>query len=164
MTQVAELPLPSAPRSAQTRLITSVCFAHFVSHYYILLLAPLFIFIKEDYGVTYTQLGYALTAFHVVSTALQTPVGFLVDRVNARYMLVAGLLVGAAAFAVAGLVDSFWVFIACSLAGLGTRSSPADCTLADVPVNRGRVPITHSPACSGNALRRRRWFFHDDGC
>ncbi len=41
MTQVAELPLPSTPRSAETRFVTSVCFAHFVSHYYILLLAPL---------------------------------------------------------------------------------------------------------------------------
>jgi FSR family fosmidomycin resistance protein-like MFS transporter len=149
MTQVAELPLPTAPRSAETRLITSVCFAHFVSHYYILLLAPVFIFVKEDYGVTYTQLGYALTAFHVVSTALQTPVGFLVDRVNARYMLVAGLLVGAAAFAIAGLVDSFWVFVAMfALAGLGnTVYHPADYALLGrhVPVERvGRVFSYHT--------------------
>jgi MFS transporter, FSR family, fosmidomycin resistance protein len=149
MTQVAELPLPSTPRAAETRLVYSVCFGHFVSHYYILLLAPLFIFIKDDYGVTYTQLGLALTAFHVVSTVLQTPVGFMVDRWNARYMLVGGLLIGAGAFAVAALVDSFWVFVAMfAVAGLGnTVYHPADYALLGrhVPVERtGRVFSYHT--------------------
>ncbi len=157
MTQVVELPLPSTPRSAETRLVTSICFAHFVSHYYILLLAPLFIFIREDFGVTYTELGLALTAFNVVSTVGQTPVGFLVDRWNARYMLVAGLLVGAAAFAIAGLVNSFWVFVAMfAVAGLGnTVYHPADYALLGrhVPFERaGRVFSYHTFAgMLGNA-------------
>ena len=49
-----------------------------------MLLAPLFIFIRADFGVSYTELGLALTAFNLVSAVLQTPVGFLVDRVGAR--------------------------------------------------------------------------------
>ena len=149
MTQVAELPLPARPRSAETRLVYSICFAHFVSHYYMLLLAPLFIFIREDYGVSYTELGLALTVFNVVSTLGQTPVGFMVDRWNARYMLVAGLLVGAGAFAIAGLVHSFWVFVAMfAVAGLGnTVYHPADYALLGrhVPVERtGRVFSYHT--------------------
>ncbi|MGH6770261.1 MAG: MFS transporter [Xanthobacteraceae bacterium] len=148
MTQAVEFPLPT-PRTAETKLVTSVCFAHFVSHYYILLLAPLFIFVREDYGVSYTQLGFALTAFHVVSTVLQTPVGFLVDKWNARYMLVAGLLIGASAFAIAGLVNSFWVFVAMfALAGLGnTVYHPADYSLLGryVPAERaGRIFSYHT--------------------
>ena len=156
MTQAVELPLPST-RSAETKLVTSVCFAHFVSHYYILLLAPLFIFVREDYGVSYTELGLALTAFHVVSTVLQTPAGFLVDRWSARYMLVAGLLIGAAAFAIAGLVNSFWVFVAMfALAGLGnTVYHPADYSLLGryVPPERaGRIFSYHTFAgMLGNA-------------
>ena len=51
MTQAVDLPLP-APRAAETRLVGSVCFAHFVSHYYMLMLAPLFVLIREDYGVS----------------------------------------------------------------------------------------------------------------
>ena len=43
---------------------------------------------------------------------LQTPAGFLVDRVGARVVLIAGVALGAAAFAVAGLVHSFAVFVA----------------------------------------------------
>jgi MFS family permease len=157
MTQVAELPLPSAPRATETRFVMSVCFAHFVSHYYMLLLAPLFIFIKDDFGVTYTELGLALTLFNIVSTVGQTPVGFLVDRWNARLMLVAGLLVGSGALAVAGLVNSFWAFIAMfAVLGLGnTVYHPADYALLGrhVPVERtGRVFSYHTFAgMLGNA-------------
>src|SRR5258705_6388843 len=111
MTQAIELPL-SSERASERRLVGGVCFAHLVSHYYITLLAPLFIFVREDYGVSYTELGLALTAFNVLSTVLQTPTGFLVDRVSARLVIVAGLLLGAGAFAVAGLVHSFPVFFA----------------------------------------------------
>jgi FSR family fosmidomycin resistance protein-like MFS transporter len=149
MTQVAELPLPAAPRAAETRFVYSIYFAHFVSHYFMLLLAPLMIFIKDDFGVTYTELGLALTVFNIVSTVGQTPVGFLVDRWNARYMLAAGLLVGSAALAVSGLVNSFWVFIAMfAVLGLGnTVYHPADYALLGrhVPVERtGRVFAYHT--------------------
>src|SRR5436853_3765349 len=102
MTQTVDLPLPNE-RTAETKLVGVVCFAHFVSHYYIMLLAPLFLFVREDYGVSYTELGLALTAFNVTSTLLQTPAGFLVDRMSPRLLLVAGLLLGGSAFAVAGL-------------------------------------------------------------
>jgi MFS family permease len=92
-----------------------------------------------------------------VSTVLQTPVGFLVDRWSARSMLVAGLLIGAGAFAVAGLVNSFWVFVAMfALAGLGnTVYHPADYSLLGrhVPMERaGRIFSYHTFAgMLGNA-------------
>ena len=72
--------------------------AHFVSHYYILLLAPLLPFVRADYGVSYTEIGLALAAFNIVSATLQTPAGFLVDRLGARILLIGGLLIGAGAF------------------------------------------------------------------
>ena len=46
MTQTVDLRLPSA-RAEENRLVGGVCFAHFVSHFYIMLLAPLFIFVRE---------------------------------------------------------------------------------------------------------------------
>jgi MFS family permease len=156
MTQAIDLPLP-ATRAAETKFVGTVCFVHFASHYYITLLAPLFLFVRADYGVSYTELGLAYTAFNVVSTALQTPTGFLVDRVSARLLLVAGLLVGAAAFTIAALVDSFWVFVAMfALAGLGnTVYHPADYALLSrhVPAARaGRAFSLHTFAgMLGNA-------------
>jgi FSR family fosmidomycin resistance protein-like MFS transporter len=156
MTQAIDLPLP-ATRAAETKFVTTICFVHFASHYYITLLAPLFLFVRADYGVSYTELGLAFTAFNVISTALQTPTGFLVDRVSARLLLIAGLIIGAAAFTVAALVDSFWVFVAMfALAGLGnTVYHPADYALLSrhVPaVRAGRAFSLHTFAgMLGNA-------------
>ena len=156
MTQAIELPLPTT-RAAETKFVGTVCFVHFASHYYITLLAPLFLFVRADYGVSYTELGLAFTAFNVISTALQTPTGFLVDRVSARLLLVLGLLVGAAAFTIAALVDSFWVFVAMfALAGLGnTVYHPADYALLSrhIPAARtGRAFSFHTFAgMLGNA-------------
>ena len=118
-------------RFGEWRIVAPVCAAHFVSHYYMIMLAPLFVFVRADYGVSYTELALALTAFNVVSAALQTPAGFLVDRVGARVVLCAGVALGAAAFAVVGLVNSFAVFIAMyAVAGLGnTAYHPADYSL-----------------------------------
>jgi MFS family permease len=128
-------------RAAETKFIGTVCFVHFVSHYYITLLAPLFLFVRADYAVSYTELGLALTAFNVVSTALQTPAGFLVDRVSARMLLIAGLIVGALAFTIAALVHSFWMFVAMfALAGLGnTVYHPANYALLSRHVPTARV-------------------------
>ncbi len=117
--------------SAELRLITGVCAAHMMSHYYMLVLAPLLAFVRADFNVSYTELALALTVFNVVSGVLQTPVGFLVDRIGARVVLIAGLALSSAAFAIAGLFDSYWVFIAMyGVAGLGnTAYHPADYSL-----------------------------------
>ena len=157
MTQAIELPLLT-DRASERRLVGGVCFAHLVSHYYITLLAPLFLFVREDYGVTYTELGLALTAFNVMSTALQTPTGFLVDRVSARMVIIYGLLLGAGAFAIAGLVNSFWVFVAMfAVAGIAnTVYHPANYAILSQhipPARAGRVFSFHTfSGMLGNAV------------
>jgi MFS transporter, FSR family, fosmidomycin resistance protein len=138
MTQAISVP---ARPFGELRFVGPICVAHFLSHYYMILLAPLFAFVRADYGVSYTDLALALTAFNVVSAALQTPAGFLVDRIGARSVLLAGVTLGAAAFAVAGLVHSYAVFIAMfAVAGLGnTAYHPADYSLLSHHSPAGRV-------------------------
>jgi MFS transporter, FSR family, fosmidomycin resistance protein len=150
MTQAIDVLAPS--RASEMKLVGGVCFAHMVSHYYILLLAPLFAFIRADYGVSYTELGLALTAFGAVSAVLQTPVGFLVDRTDARLTLIGGLLLGSGAIAVAALVHSFWVFVA-TYAVLGVANTvyhPSDYTLLSERVPPQRMTQVFSyHNCSG---------------
>jgi MFS family permease len=138
MSQTAEV--LTASRPSYVRLVGVVSVAHFVSHYYIILLAPLMPFVRAEYGVSYTEIGLAFAAFNIVSAVGQTPAGFLVDRVGARALLVAGLLTGAAALIAAGLIDSFWVMVAMfAIAGVGnTVYHPADYALLSqhVPSNR----------------------------
>ncbi len=122
------------------RIVGVVSAAHFVSHYYIILLAPLLPFVRADYGVTYTEIGFAFAAFNIVSAALQTPAGFLVDWLGARILLIGGLAIGATAFTVVGLTHSFWLMVAMfALAGVGnTVYHPADYAMLShhVPADR----------------------------
>jgi len=123
------------------RVVGVVSAAHFVSHYYILVLAPLLPFVRADYGVSYTEIGVAFAAFNIVSAALQTPAGFLADWLGARVLLIGGLLLGACAFLVVGLVESFWVMVAMfALAGVGnTVYHPADYALLSQHVPSDRI-------------------------
>jgi MFS transporter, FSR family, fosmidomycin resistance protein len=128
MTQVVSV---QSIRPAESRLIAAVCAAHMMSHYYMLMLAPLFVFIRADFNVSYTELALALTVFNVVSGILQTPVGFLVDRIGARSVLIVGLAISSISYAIAGAIGSYWVFIAAyGLAGVGnTVYHPSDYSL-----------------------------------
>lgn len=136
----------NASRAPHIRVVGVVSAAHFVSHYYILLLAPLLPFVRAEYGVSYTEIGFAFAAFNVVSAILQTPAGFLVDRLGARIPLVGGLLLGSCAFAVAGLIDSFWVMVAMfAVAGIGNAVyHPADYALLSHAVPAARVGQAYS--------------------
>ncbi|MBK5961573.1 hypothetical protein CCR97_25690 [Rhodoplanes elegans] len=125
------LPIDAAAangRAADLRVVMAVSAAHFVSHYYILALPPVFEMVRGSFAVSYTELGLALVVFNVACAAGQTPAGVLADRIGARRVLVAGLALGGLALAAAGLVASFWLFVV--LFGLGGLANavyhPAD--------------------------------------
>src|SRR5260221_7464599 len=107
MTEATDLTFAPG-RAYDTRLIAGVSAAHFVSHFYMLVLPPLFAFVRADYGVNYTEVGLAITVFMAVSAVLQTPTGFLVDPFNARLILSRGLVLGAVALVIAPMVKSYW--------------------------------------------------------
>jgi MFS family permease len=133
-------------RSSDARIIAGVSAAHFVSHYYILLLAPLFGFVRAEYNVTYTELALALAVFNLVSGALQTPAGFLVDLISARLTLIGGLVLGSLAFVVVGLVNSYWVLVAMfAVAGVAnTVYHPADYAILSNQVSPPRMAQAYS--------------------
>ncbi|MBI3436173.1 MAG: MFS transporter [Proteobacteria bacterium] len=140
MSEAIGLQTPLA-RSHDGKVIAVVGGAHLVSHYYILLLPPLFAFVRADFAVSWTEIGLALAAFNVTSAVLQTPAGFLVDRVGARAVLAAGLALGGVAVAVAGLASVFWLFVlAFAFAGVAnTVYHPADYAMLSQSVSPERM-------------------------
>ena len=97
--------------SRDAQVIALISVVHFVSHVHVMLLPPLFEQVREAFGVGYTDVALALTVFNVASALLQTPAGFLVDRIGPRAMLTAGLLLGAASVAAIALLPGYWTFI-----------------------------------------------------
>jgi FSR family fosmidomycin resistance protein-like MFS transporter len=140
MANVIDLPLASA-RASDARIIGLVSAAHFVSHFYFLLLPPLFVLIRADYGVSYAELGLPIAVFNIVSALMQTPAGFVVDRFGARPMLIAGLALAAGAVGLAGVLPSFWGLVAMfALAGLAnTVFHPADYSILSQACSPKRI-------------------------
>jgi MFS transporter, FSR family, fosmidomycin resistance protein len=144
----------SAPRETEIRIIASVSAAHFVSHFFFLVLPPLFVFVRADYGLNYTELALAITVFNVVSAIFQTPVGMLADRVGSFGILIGGLLLGPLAFAAVALVHSYWFLVAMfALAGLAnTVYHPANYSLLSHHVTGERMGSAFSIHTFGGML------------
>jgi MFS family permease len=139
-TEITALP-PERTRQGENKLVGLVCAAHFVSHYQFMLMAPLFPLVRADLGVSYTELGLTLTLFNIAGAVLQTPAGFLVDRIGARALLIGALVVSSAAYLAAGVVPAFGVMLLMfTVAGVANSIyHPADYALLSNYVAQPRI-------------------------
>lgn len=140
------------------RVVGLISVGHFLSHFYMLLLPPLFPVLREVYGVGYTELGLAITLFGLATALTQVPVGFLVDRFGARRLLIAGLFLQSLVVALIGLIPSYGALLVLMVvSGLANAVyHPANYSIlnASVPAGRmGRAFSIHTFAGHvGNAL------------
>ena len=124
-----------------TKVISIVAIAHFVSHVYIMLLPPILLLVKDHFDASFREIALALTAYNVASALLQTPAGFLVDRIGARIMLTAGLIVSGIAILIAALMPGYWWFLV-GYALLGVANTvyhPADYSILSATVDSRRM-------------------------
>ncbi|MBC7470299.1 MAG: MFS transporter, partial [Ramlibacter sp.] len=145
-TIAAAVSAPPPPLRQDAGVIGLVGLAHMISHFSQLLLAPLFPWLKDAFNASYTELGFLMTLFFIVSCSVQTASGFLVDRMGPRPILFGGLaLVGLAAFGFA-LSPNYWAMACCSvLAGIGNGVfHPVDYTLLNRKVSPHRLGHAYS--------------------
>jgi len=146
MSSVLQGAAPARPLRDDAGVIGLVGLAHLISHFCQLLLPPLFPWLREAFDASYTQLGFLMTIFFVVSCAVQAGSGFLVDRHGPRPVLLGGLaLIGLAAFGFAAST-SYWMLAACALvAGVGNGVfHPVDYTLLNRKVSAPRLGHAYS--------------------
>ena len=141
-------------RRGSARAVAVISAAHFASHFYMLLLPPLFPMLRDVYDVGYTELGFAISVFSIATACTQVPVGFAVDRVGARRILVAGLLLEAAAFALIGFMPVYGALIALmAVAGLANAVyHPANYSLLNATVDPRRMGRAFSFHTSAGTL------------
>src|SRR3954451_17636233 len=84
-------PAPTSGLRQDAYVISLVGVAHAISHFFHLILAPLFPWLKEGFGLSYAELGLLMTVFFAVSGIGQALAGFVVDRVGTRAVLFSGL-------------------------------------------------------------------------
>ena len=86
----SSLPHTSTLKSDAT-IISLVGFAHGTSHFFHLMIPPLFPFFMAEFGLGYASVGTLMTIFFVVSSIGQAIAGVWVDRYGADRVLFVGI-------------------------------------------------------------------------
>lgn len=121
--------------------IAVIGFVHGVSHFFHLLLPPLFPWLMKDFGLSFTGIGATMTIFFVISGIGQAMSGFLVDRLGAARVLGAGIGCFFLAAVLLSLADGYAMLVlVAALAGLGNSVfHPADFTVLNRHVSPARL-------------------------
>jgi MFS transporter, FSR family, fosmidomycin resistance protein len=129
------------PLRQDARTIGLIGLAHGTSHFFHMLLPPLFPLFIHDFALGYSELGLLVTTFFVISGIGQALAGFLVDRVGARPVLFCALgCFALAAVAAASAAGFAGLLLAAALAGLGNSPfHPVDFTILNKRVSQPRL-------------------------
>ena len=136
--------LPAAspvPLSQDAKTIAIVSLAHGTSHFFHLILAPLFPWLKDAFQVSYVELGLLMSVFFVVSSIGQATLGVVVDRVGPRPVMLwslAGFFVSALWLSLAQNYAMLAVGVA--LAGLSNSVfHPVDFSILNARISAPRL-------------------------
>ena len=133
-------------RASDVRVIGLISLAHGSSHFFHLLLPPMFPWLKNAFALSYAELGLLMSIFFVVSCVVQAASGFLVDRIGARPVL----FLGVALLSLAGLTYSqsnsySMLILGAVIAGLGNGVfHPVDYTLINHKISPLNLPYAYS--------------------
>lgn len=132
---------PRAQARRDISTISLIGLAHGTSHFFHMLLPPLFPAFISEFGLSYSQLGLLVTTFFVISGIGQATAGFVVDRIGARPVLFAALSCFVLASIAAGFAGGFGgLMLAAALAGLGNSPfHPVDFTILNKRVSQPRL-------------------------
>ncbi len=144
----------AAPVGRDVRVISLIGVAHGTSHYYQLAFATMLLIVRQEAGLSFTEVGLLAGIFYGVSGIAQTIAGFAVDRFGARPILAGGLAAVGLALALISVAHSFVGFAAIAvLGGLGNSVfHPADFALINASVNHSRLGRAYSIHGFGGSL------------
>ncbi len=133
-------------RASDVRVVGLISLAHGSSHFFHLILPPMFPWLKAEFGFNYAELGLLMTIFFVVSCIVQAASGFLVDRIGARPVLFAGVgLLALAALTYSQSNGYAMLVLGAVIAGCGNGIfHPVDYTLINHKISPPNLPYAYS--------------------
>ena len=136
----------TVPLKDDARVIGLVGMAHAISHFSHLLLPPLFPLFMAEFNLSFSQVGFLVTLFFVISGSGQMLSGFVVDRVGARPVLFMAIGCFALAAASAATAQSYAGLLLCAaLAGVGNAPfHPVDYSILNQRVSAPRLGYAFS--------------------
>jgi len=141
------MPDPAArPRAADARIVAVVGIAHACSHFFQLIVVPVFPWLKAEFELSWSELGLLMTVFYVVSGFGQMAAGFVVDRIGAVPVMLASLVAFAvSAFAIALAPGYTALALGLALAGLGNAPfHPVDYSILNARIATPRLAHAYS--------------------
>lgn len=132
---------PTPGTGHDARIIALIGTGHFLSHFYVLCLPPLFLLWRDEFGASYAELGLAVALMSGTTALLQTPVGFWVDKHGARPFLVGGTLLMALSISAMAAAPGIWAIWALAiLSGIGNSViHPADYAILAGSIDKSRM-------------------------
>lgn len=107
--------ITKAPRSRRTLVFGSAM--HVWSDLFFALLFPLLPFIREDMGLSFTEVGLLRAVFSGASAVLQVPAGFLAESAGEFWLLIAGNVWVSVGLVAMALSPAFLVLVVASVIG-----------------------------------------------
>jgi FSR family fosmidomycin resistance protein-like MFS transporter len=123
------------------KILGLVSTGHFCSHFYLMCLPPLFYFLNQDLGISYTEIGLMVSLRTLATGVAQVPAGILVDRYGAKLVLTIGLALMVFGYAAFAFASAWWLLVACVVIG-GIGDSvfhPADYAILNASVSNDRI-------------------------
>ena len=135
-----------APLRDDVATISLVGLAHASSHFSQLILPLMFPVFMKEFGFSYSELGFLMSTFFLLSGVGQACAGFVVDRLGARPLMFVALGLFIAACLAAAQANSYSaLLVVAALAGLGNAFfHPVDFTILNQRVAPARLGYAFS--------------------
>ena len=137
---------PHSTFRADATTISVVGLAHATSHFFQLLLPPLFPWLATEFSLSFAELGSLASLFYLVSAFGQAAAGFLVDRLGARVVMFGGLLLFAVAALIGSQATGFGMLVTTAvLSGIGNSPfHPVDYSIINQRISAARIGHAYS--------------------
>ena len=127
-------------------MIGLISFGHMMSHFFFFVMPPLYLSLQQEFNVSYAVLALPMSAYALAAGITQTPVGFLIDRIGARKLLILGSGLQGLSVVAIGFSDTFWqLMVLYTITGIAnTVFHPADYGILSGSVAKERLGRAYS--------------------